>query len=66
MEVLGHKLKLQKSSYDCYDCLICNIEYVHFTNVDGENVWRYIPSTLIGPIYLELTCEEMQIKNLLE
>ena len=70
MKILGHDLELQFLDGDLYDdlyeCKKCKIKYVHFSYIKDERFWRYIPSVKIGPIKLELTCEEQQIKNLLE
>ena len=62
-KVLNHILKTYHVNEDTFECLICKIKYIY---MDYEGNWIYIPSTKIGPIYLDITCEEQQFKNLLE
>jgi hypothetical protein len=69
IEYLNHKLlKHKNKSPGFYWCSVCGVTaFKGYDSVIDENSWFYNKTVLYVDEWIEnITCEEMQIKNLLE
>ena len=62
IEYLGHELILIDKTFRIYQCHFCNIKIIS-SNFDTDVYWQFDEKSIIR---LNLTCNEVIVKKLLE